>query len=228
MFPKILSIITVVTSLGAAASAQNAEPDWTIDGYVGLTSDYRDRGLSLSDKGVAVFGSLAVFHKNGLYGGLDAALIDDGRGGDKKTEFFAGYSLDAGDYIYDFSVELDGIHGDTSDYYSEFKVSIARDFGLAFIRSGIGYAPDGRWNTPEVDSVYGYVDLEIPVPTLPDFTLISHIGYDARDKRSNLWDWSVGLSAFVESIEFNLRYENSSLDQRIGTGAVVLGTKLYF
>jgi len=228
MFTKLLGTALAVATISTAGLAQDEDPDWTLDGYVGLISDYRDRGLSMSDKDPTLYGSLGIFHKSGLYGGLDAAIIDDGRGGDEKTEFFIGYHFDAGDYIYDFSAELDGIHGASSEYYSEFKASISRDFGLAFIRGGLAYAPEGRWNTPDVDSFYGYADLEIPVPTLPDLTVLAHVGYDVRDQRSNLWNWSVGISAFVESIEFSLMYENSSLDQQIGKGAVIVGTKFYF
>ena len=210
------------------ATAQEAEPAWDIEGYVGLYTDYRDRGLTLSDLDPAIAGSLGIYHKSGLYGGVDAALIDDGRGGDSKTEFYLGYSLDKGDYIYDFSVELDGIHGDTSDYYSEFKASMARDFGIAFIRGGVAYAPEGRWNTPDIDSFYTYADLELPVPTIPELTFITHVGYDARQSRSNLWDWSIGVSAFIESFEINLTFEDSSLDQIIGNGRFILSTKFYF
>jgi len=222
-----IAVIAALMPCGTAF-AQDSEPDWSVDGYVGLFTDYRDRGISLSDRDVTLAGSLAVFHKSGFYGGVDAALIDDGRGGDQRTEFFAGYTIDAGDYIYDLSVELDGIHGDTSDYYSEFKASIARDFGLAFMRGGVAYAPEGRWHTPDVDSLYGYADLEIPVPTIPELTLLTHVGYDVRDGRSNLWNWSVGLSAFIETFELSLTFEDSSLDHRIANGQFNLAAKFYF
>ena len=225
---------TVGTTLCASAlitgvaSAQDDDPTWSIEGYAGFFTDYRDRGLTLSDLDPTIAGSLAIFHKSGLYGGLDAAKIDDGRGGDTKTEFYLGYSFDTGSYIYDFSVELDGIHGSDSNYYSEFKASVARDFGIAFIRGGLAYAPEGRWNTPDVDSFYAYTDLELPVPTFPELTFISHVGYDARNSRSNLWDWSIGISAFIESFEVSVSFEDSSLDQAIGNGRFVLNTKIYF
>jgi len=225
---------TVISLFGGGAfftgtaQAQDDDPAWSVEGYVGLYTDYRDRGLALSDFDPTVAGSLGVFHKSGFYGGIDAAIIDDGRGGDTKTEFYLGYSIDKGDYIYDFSVELDGIHGDTSNYYSEFKASVARDFGIAFIRGGMAYAPEGRWNTPDVDSFYTYADLELPVPTIPELTFISHFGYDARSSRSNLWDWSVGVSAFIETFEVSLTFEDSSLDQNIGNGRFILSTKFYF
>ncbi|MFC3052807.1 TorF family putative porin [Kordiimonas pumila] len=223
-----LCVVVPLLALPFGTATYAADNSFEIDGYVGVTSDYRDRGISMSDLDASVRGSISVFHDSGFYGGVDAALIDDQMGGDTKTEFFAGYSMDQGDYIYDFSAELDGIHGNGSDYYPEFKASMARDFGLAFIRTGLAYAPEGRWNTPDVDSLYAYTDLEIPVPTFPELTIISRLGYDMRSDRSNLLDWSAGLSVFVDSFEVTLIYEDSSLDSEIAKGRFVFGTRFYF
>jgi len=218
--------------LAAATTTQSAAQDndggISLDGYIGLASDFRDRGLSLSDKDPALMGSVGLFSDSGFYGGVTAAIVDDGQGGDTKTEFYAGYQIDKGDYIYDLSFELDSFHGEGSRFYPEFKATMARDFGLAFIRGGASYAPDGRWSNPDIDSTYIFVDLDVPVPTLPELTVISRFGYDIRAGRSNLWDWGVGLSAFIDDVELSLMYEDSTLDQRIGNGAVILGAKFYF
>ncbi len=222
-----LASCVCVLAAGLPASAQNAD-GFSIDGYVGGTSDYRDRGLSLSDRGFAAFGSVGVFHDSGFYFGLDAGMADTFNGADGRVEMFTGYSLDAGDYIYDFSFELDSFHGDSSQFYPEFKASISRDFGLAFVRSGASFAPNGRWINPQNDSFYTFADLEIPVPTLPSLTIISHVGHDFRGGISDLWDWSAGLSAFIGNTELSVVYENSSLDAREGRGRVVFGARWYF
>lgn len=212
------------------ASPVEAQDEWSLslDGYVGVTSDYRDRGLSLSDRDFAAVASVGAFFDNGFYTGVDAGNVDTPNGGDARLEFFAGYSLDTGGYVYDFSVELDSIHGDGSQYYPEFKASISRDFGLAFTRAGVAYAPDGRWSNPNNQSVYGFADLEIPVPNMPALTIIGHVGRDFRSDIQNLWDWSAGLSAFVGDAELSVSYEKSSFDGRIGSGRVIVGARLYF
>ena len=212
----------------APVTAQD-EPSWDFEGYAALTTDQRDRGLKFSDSGTTLYGSLAAYHTSGFYGGLDASLIDNGFQDGERTEFFAGYGFESGAYIYDVSVELDGIHLDSSSYYPEFKASMARDFGLAYIRGGLSYAPEGRWNTPDVDSYYSYVDLEVPVPLISQLTVLTHIGYDARDGRSNLLDWSVGLSVFVfDNLEINFSYADSSLDQAIGRDGISFGARIFF
>lgn len=219
----------VIAALGfLTLPVQARDGGVSIDGYVGGVTDYRDRGLSLSDRDVALAASIGAFFDSGFYVGLDAGTVDTFNGGDARLELFAGYSIDAGDYVYDFSVEMDSILGDRSQYYPEFKASISRDFGLAFTRAGIAYAPDGRWSNPQNDSVYTYADLEIPVPTLPALTVVSRVGRDFRGGISNAWDWSVGLSAFVGDAELSISYDDSSLERREASGRVIFGVRWYF
>ncbi len=209
-------------------AAQDSESDWSLDGVAGFTTDYRDRGLSLSDLDPVVFGSLSLSHESGFYVGSDFALINDQVGGDVRSEFYGGYQFDNGGYMYNLSFELDSIYGDVNEFYPEIKASISRDFGLAFISSGLSFAPEGRWSAPDIDSYYGYLDIEVPVPTLPDITLITHMGYDVLDGRGNLFDWSVGVSAFVKNFEITATFENSSVDDTRGNGRFVFGAKFYF
>ncbi|WP_417457916.1 TorF family putative porin [Kordiimonas sp.] len=218
----------MVGACAPAALAQDSGSSFSFDGYLGVVSDYRDRGLTLSDKDPAVIASLGLYHDNGLYVGASAGSISEAAGGDAKASVFAGYSFDAGDFIYDLSVELDSIQGNDAKYYPEISASVSRDFGLAFIRTGAVYAPDGRWSAPNTDSFYIYTDVEVPVPTMPELTIISRLGYDMRQNRADLWDYAIGLSAFIDVVEFSIMYEDSSLDQAIGGGAILGGIKLYF
>lgn len=223
-------LIITAAAVGLFASPAMAQDEWSLslDGYVGVTTDYRDRGLSLSDRDFAAVASVAAFFENGFYAGVDAGTVDTFNGSDARLEFFAGYSLDTGAYVYDFSVELDSFHGDGSQYYPEFKASVSRDFGLAFTRAGIAYAPGGRWANPNSESFYSFADLEIPVPNVPALTIIGHVGRDFRSDIENLWDWSAGLSAFVGDAELSVSYEKSSFDGRIGSGRVIFGARMYF
>ncbi|WP_417461582.1 TorF family putative porin [Kordiimonas sp.] len=216
------------TCFAPATFAQDGESSFSFDGYLGVVSDYRDRGLTLSDKDPAVIASFGLYHDNGFYIGASAGSISNDAGGDAKASLFAGYNFDAGDFVYDLSVELDSIQGGDAKYYPEISASVSRDFGLAFIRTGAVYAPDGRWSAPNSDSFYIYTDVEVPVPTMPELTIISRLGYDMRQNRSDLWDYAIGISAFIDVVEFSVMYEDSSLDQNIGGGAVLGGIKLYF
>jgi uncharacterized protein (TIGR02001 family) len=225
---KNVLIGAVVSAALAGPVLAEEEKPYSIDGYIGVTSDYRDRGLSLSDRDPTIRASVGLYHDSGFYLGGGFAAISDSAGGDAKANIFAGYSFDSGSFSYDLSVELDSIHGSGSSYYPEFTGTVSRDFGLAYIRTGVTYAPDGRWSAPDSDSFYLFTDLEVPVPTLPELTVITRLGYDVRDDRRNLWDYGVGLSAFIENFELSVMYENSSLNGGLGKGAVIGGVKFYF
>jgi uncharacterized protein (TIGR02001 family) len=223
-----LFAVGIILVSASSAFAQGATSPFSLDGYVGLTSDMRDRGISLSDRDFTLNGSVGLFHDSGFFGGIDFAKVDLVNGADVRTELFAGYSLDKGDYVYDFTVELDSNHGAGSQYYPEFKAAVSRDFGLAFTRIGAAYAPSGRWSNPGGDSIYTYGDIEIPVPTMSALTLLAHLGHDMRGGAENIWDWSVGVSAFVGDVEFTVAYEKSTIDQDIGSGRVIFGGRFYF
>ena len=80
----------VTTALAGPVLAEEEKP-YTIDGYIGVTSDYRDRGLSLSDRDPTIRASVGIYHDNGFYLGGGLAAISDSAGGDAKANIFAGY-----------------------------------------------------------------------------------------------------------------------------------------
>lgn len=225
---RLLCAVVLACCFGAAAQAQS-DSNVAVEGYVGLVTDYRDRGLSLSGFDPAITASVGAFHDSGAYVGIDgAAFFDSAVGLDGRARLFAGYTLDKGDYIYDFSVELDSVHGSGSNFFLELKATVSRDFGLAFTRGGISVAPDGRWSNPSGESYYVFADAEVPVPTLPALTVITHVGHDVRSGGQNLWNWSAGLSAFVGDIELAGRYEKSSINNRIGNDRFLFSLRYFF
>ncbi|GHF20974.1 hypothetical protein GCM10017044_14870 [Kordiimonas sediminis] len=225
-----LLISSALSSLGIVGTiADDAISTVDFDAYVGVVSDYRDRGLSLSDKDPTIVGSVVGYHDSGFYAGVKGAWIADRRGNDAQAKFFTGYSFDKDAYTYDVFVDVDTIHGDgDSKFYPSVGASVARDFGLLYFRTGLSYSFDGRWFTPENDSLYGFFDLEVPIPNMPEITVLTHVGYDNRVGRSDLMDWGVGLSAFVDQFELTVMYEDSSVNHPLGSGSVMFGIRTYF
>ena len=91
-------IAAVLCCTAAPAFAQEAAPPGpiTVTGNIALVSDYRFRGVSQSDKGIAVQGGITVSHESGLYGGLWASnLAGWGTFGGSNTELdlIAGYKV---------------------------------------------------------------------------------------------------------------------------------------
>lgn len=220
--------IAVFAAMPGAALDDDPAIDW--EGSLSLVSDFRDRGVSITDEDFALVGSLGAYHKSGFYAGLLALNVDDRNDRDFKGDFYVGYQKESGAYLWDFAVEIDSMIGGIDDkVFPEFQASVARDYGLAYVRLGTGYAPEGRWISPDGrDAVYSYLDAEFPIPNMPAFTILTHFGYDIRSQRSDLYDWSVGVSAFVNDYEFTISYDDSTSNDPLASGAIVFGFRRYF
>ena len=203
----------LVILIGAVCAADVAADDGIdVLGYVGLSSDLRQRGLSLSEREPAPYGLLRLEYGGGLSGDLYVARANDGRGSDVLVSGALSYSREISGYTLGFSAQLDSFHGsDRSVTYQTFGADLSRDFGLVILDLGVDFSPFGRWNTPQNASLYLNGGISYPVPDLPDMTLFGTWGYDVRDALSNVFDWSVGASYFFKDIELVLAVEDSDI-----------------
>jgi hypothetical protein len=148
---SILAIALFGAGLFAAAPARADEfaaPAFRLSGSATLASDYRFRGVSLSDNGPAAQASLRVDHRSGLYvGGFVSSLAGWGaqqRGGvefDAQTGYradVAGFALDAGVTGYFFPA------GSGTGNFAEFHARLGRTLGPVSVTAGIAYAPPQR------------------------------------------------------------------------------------
>ncbi len=242
-----------VASIFATSTYAENDDNLYIDGYIGVVNEMRDRGVAYDMDFPALTGNLTLSSDMGLYGGVKAAALKGGFIHDLQLEAFAGYSFDsASGYNYDFSVALDHYKGtkrlnlgniyDGTYSYPEIKLDVSRDFGLVYFSTGVAYAPDGRWSNPNAKSLYVSTDIEVPVPTIPELTVLAHVGYDHLAAKSGVFDgvkdrfdWSLGLSAFVSDIELSLTYERAydadPIAPTIGTdrnGSLIFGARMFF
>ena len=83
-----------------AAPEAAPTPDWTITGNMALSSDYRTRGISQTDKMPALSGGFDVAHSSGFYIGNWNSNVD--------SDYYTGASLEL-----DFWTGFRGTLGDT-------------------------------------------------------------------------------------------------------------------
>ncbi|MBT5186001.1 MAG: hypothetical protein HOM01_04285, partial [Kordiimonadaceae bacterium] len=83
-----LAVFMVSTIAVDTAFAQDS--DFTISGDVTGISDYRFRGVSMTNKDPAVQGTLSVEHKSGLYVTAWGTNISDFNGAKTEFDFMAG------------------------------------------------------------------------------------------------------------------------------------------
>ncbi|GAA0375687.1 TorF family putative porin [Bowmanella denitrificans] len=92
-----LSLITALLGLSLASPVCLAE----VSANIGVTSNYLWRGVTQSSDGPSISGGLDYSHESGFYAGTWVGSIDWGNGNGVETDWYAGYSGEAGDFGYD-------------------------------------------------------------------------------------------------------------------------------
>ena len=151
-----VALASSLTSFGAVAADKAPEPDFSISGNFGLFSDYRFRGMSQTNKGMAAQGGFDLAHKSGLYAGTWTSNVADwantgGNGqevdvyGGYKTEF-VGIGVDIGYLAYIYPGNTANPKQNTEETYIglsygpvSYKVSVAGNKWFGYAGSGSIY-----------------------------------------------------------------------------------------
>ncbi|MFO1255467.1 MAG: TorF family putative porin [Sphingomonadaceae bacterium] len=177
-----------------AAEADEASGPFEISGEVGVLTDYRFRGLSLSGHNPELTASVTVEHESGLYASAWASNVDLGLGGADNVEvdWTAGFSKDVGNVNIDVGAIYYSYmnHGDFN--YVEGFGSIGIKLGAAEVRVGAAYAPK-QDNIGGQDNTYVYVSGDLPLGKGP-FSLHGTFGYENGAFADHKKDWLIGAS----------------------------------
>lgn len=198
-------LLLAATATPAFAQEETEAPDAvTVSGSVALASDYRFRGVSQTDKEVALQGGVTISHESGAYVGFwGSNLAGWGTflGANMELDVIAGYkfpvaegaTLDVGVTYYMYPGGLD-----TTDFFEPY-VKLSGTAGPVTLTAGVAYAPKqealGRVypsaaaaaaGTPSFpgdkeDNLYLSGDAVFAVPSTP-LSLRAHLGYsDGND-----------------------------------------------
>ncbi|MHA6334466.1 TorF family putative porin [Qipengyuania sp. CAU 1752] len=186
-----------------------------LSGNVAVVSDYRFRGVSLSDGDIALQGGIDLGHSSGLYAGTWASSISGGSDfGELELDIYAGWSGDVSDgvtldvgllyYIY----PTGDAPGVDTDYFEPYA-SIGTTLGPVGATVGVAYA----WEQDSLgggDNLYLYTDFELGIPQTP-ITLTAHLGYTdgvfATALDGDSFDWGIGASyAITGNLSLGLNY----------------------
>jgi len=220
------------------AAAQDAAPrPVTISGNVTLATDYRFRGVSQSDEGMAVQGGFTVTHESGTYAGIwGSNLAGWGSFGGANTELDlfggvklplgGGATLDAGLTWYMYPAGADKT--DFAEPYVKFGTTL----GPVSFLGGVAYAPEqealGNWsNTPQSkpgdrhDNLYLWSDASIGIPRTA-LTLKGHVGYSQGNPglgpngtsiaaTGKYADWLLGADYVLGPVTLGLAYVDTDI-----------------
>lgn len=217
MRKQIFSLAAACAVLGSVAAttpafaqdeeAEEAEGPISISGSIGVVSDYRFRGVSLSDKDFAVQPTITISHESGLYVGAWASNIANNPGDDVELDIYAGFA--GGDTVtYDIGATYYVYPGFSSANYIEFIGKTGTTVGPVTLGGILAYAPsqDGTGNQ---DNLYVGGTASVAIPNTP-LTLNSSLGLEDGAFGNNKLDWSLGVSASVAGFTLGASYVDTN------------------
>jgi uncharacterized protein (TIGR02001 family) len=190
--------LAAVTALPAMAQDTAPPKPVTVTGSVALASDYRLRGVSQTDKEMAVQGGITVAHESGVYGGVWASnLAGWGTfgGSNMELDLIGGYKHAIGGGALDVGLTWYMYPGGASKTdFAEPYAKLSGTIGPLNLLAGVAYAPKqqalGKWYNSGAsaqtgiydnpgkknDNLYLWGDFASAIPTTP-LTAKAHIGY---------------------------------------------------
>lgn len=178
--------------LAEATGQEEAADDLTVSGSATLATDYRFRGVSQSDEGMAVQGGVTLSHTSGFYfGAWGSNLAGWGTfgGANMELDLFTGFKLPVGEGTLDAGLTWYMYPSGASETdFAELYLKLSGTVGPVSLTSTVAYAPKqealgnvfpvtGPINPGDKeDNLYLAGDAAYGIPDLP-VTLKAHIGY---------------------------------------------------
>ena len=190
-------------------AAEEAAGPVTLTGGVAVVSDYRFRGVSLSDKDFALQPYLTVKHESGLYAGVWASNIADNAGDDLEVDLYAGFS-GGEELTYDIGATYYLYPGVSNLNYVEFTGKLGSTFGPATVGVQLSYVPS-QDNTGNQDNIYYGTNATIALPDSP-ISIVGSMGIEdgAFSVGDEKVDWSLGLTAAVSGFTVGASYVDTN------------------
>ena len=195
-----------------------------------LVSDYRYRGVSLSDQRPALQASVTYEHASGLYGGVWGSTIkEDGASMKAEVDLTAGY---AAELPLGLSLDMSATYyvypGDRDFNYFEATALIERSFGPVTAHAGLSVAPrqdaladdDGRKHANR----YVFAGASFEVPGTP-VSLAAQLGHERGafdlNPDGGKTDWSASAEVALDRLRIGLAFVGTDAP---GQSSTVVGS----
>lgn len=217
---------TLMGSGVAQAQDATADDELTVTGNVSLVSQYRLRGISLSDEEPTLQGGITVAHESGFYVGTWASgLAGFGSFGGSNTEIdlIAGFATPVGSATVDAGVIWYLYPGTEGTDFAEIYASATLPVGPASAKVGTFYAPS-QGAIGDEDNLYLYTDWALPLGESP-FTVKAHLGYTTGDgstlsgPQGDYVDWLIGVDTTWKNLTLGLAYLDTDIPEGAATEA---------
>lgn len=228
----------VLLALLMAAGVSVAQAQVT--GNLGLTSDYRFRGISQSQNAPAVQGGVDYAHSSGFYIGnwnssVSSQVYTHGAGIDSdvyagwKGDIYKGLTLDVGSYNYFYPRATTAGTGSNFDTYEAF---VGLGYGPVAVKYSqtLGNGYFGTTNARGTNYTQADVNYPLPFSGFEKVSLLAHAGHTNVSHSSNLDYNDFNFGVGYDLTGWNLAakwYTNSAMTSTFTNASTVGGQKLY-
>ncbi len=217
----LLTCTATAALMTAPQVAAQDDAAFSLSANAALVSDYRFRGISLSDEDIAIQGGFDIGTESGFYVGTWGSSIEQYAGSELELDIYAGYATTVGELDVDFGILAYTYPGSTDTTYWEPYASIGGSMGNVGWTLGAAYA----WDQESIggnDNIYVYFDTGVELEDT-GVSLTGHIAYEAGAFGADLWgkekwDWSLGAEYAFESFAVGVAYIDTNVAD---TGIVV-------
>jgi hypothetical protein len=236
-----IAAIAIATAATPAFAQEEASGPITVSGSVGLVSDYRFRGVSQSDRNMAIQGGFTISHESGPYIGTWGSNLSGWGtfgGANMELDIIAGYKTTVGGATVDVGATwyMYPKGFDNTDFIEAYA-KVSGTAGPVALTAGVAFAPKqealGSWYdanrfgltageaaaagiyTNEGDknsNLYVWGDVSSAIPDT-GLTLKAHLGYSKGN---------TGLGPFATSVAPTGEYA----DWLVGADYAIGGTPL--
>lgn len=209
----IAALLLGATFTGGVAVADEHE----ISGNVALTTEYRFRGISQTNRDAAIQGGFDYGHESGLYIGTWASNVSFTEGG-TEIDVYAGWATDLNENLsLDLGVLYYGYPSDADADYVEVYGSL----GFFGATVGLHYSPEYTYDTSDYFYLYGAyslplgenfsLDMNVGLNQFKDDNLDSFLG--AVDAGKSYIDYSIGVTTSLAGVDLTLAYIGTDIDK---------------
>ncbi len=226
--------------LATATGQEEAAPAITVSGSASLVSDYRFRGVSQSDEGMAVQGGFTIAHESGFYVGTWGSNLSGWGtfgGANMELDLIAGFKTSVGEGTLDAGITWYMYpSGASNTDFAELYAKLGGTVGPIGLTATVAYAPKqealGNWfpvGAPanpgdKEDNLYLAGDATYGIKDLP-VTLKAHIGYSDGNPglgpngtsvapTGTYFDWLLGIDVTpIEHLTFSVAYVDTDISE---------------
>jgi uncharacterized protein (TIGR02001 family) len=216
----LLALLAPTPAFAQETTPPTPPPAFTVAGGVTLATQYRFRGISLSDEQPALQGTLNLNHRSGFYAGVWGSNLDgfgELGGSNLELDLYAGWkhqvasgvTVDAGLLYYAYP-------GSTGGHFEFFEpyASVTVTRGPVTGKVGVAFAPS-QDALADNSNRYVYGELSLAIPHTP-VTLTSHLGNSHGNTpltpSGDYLDWSLGATIAWRNLTLGVAYVDTNLN----------------